>query len=652
MWGPIPVPDRDSEQSVTSDGRPSSVVIGTAGHIDHGKTALIRALTGIDTDRLPEEKRRGITVDLGFASLNAVAQDKSPIQISFIDVPGHALFVRNMLAGAGGIDAVMLVISAEEGVKPQTEEHLAICTLLGIEHGLTVITKTDAVSEAWLKDVRRDVEQFLSGTFLRADRAAIVPVSAHAGTGMEELRHALVALAMSQQLRAMDAGVRLPLDRAFAMKGFGTVVTGTLITGVLKTGQAVGIEPGARNARIRGIQVHGHAVDSVYAGTRVAVNLAGIDVAEVHRGDTLVETSTFAAVDAIDVEITMLPKASPLKHRARVHFHAFTAECMASVSLYEYEAVNPGSTRLARLKLSKPVTLLPGDRFVLRHGSPMTTVGGGRVLDAYPMPRVKREACRAWLEGMKNASREKQWAMRVDRRGIAGLSIASLSRETGIREDIVGKTLVPMIGSGELIGSGDLLLSPEAFDTAVLQVSREFERITKERAGPAIKRSELKSRTGLGTEVLELSLSRLEKDEKLRIQDELIAPFRRNDAASNPDRIRLTEIASAFEHAGLAAPSPEELSAKLGLAPQEMRRLMTVLLREKTLIRLGDDSLCVHQGALVELTRRVRVLKGQELDVAAFKQLAGVSRKYAIPLLEYFDRERITRKQGDRRIVL
>jgi len=637
---------------VASSLRTRSVVIGTAGHIDHGKTALIRALTGIDTDRLPEEKRRGITVDLGFASLDLLAKDRIPIRMSFVDVPGHALFVRNMLAGAGGIDAVMLVISAEEGVKPQTEEHLAICKLLGIEHGITVITKTDAVSAERLKEVQRDVEMFLSDTFLSADRAAVLPVSAHAGAGIDLLRDSLAELVTRLQTRATDVDVRLPLDRAFAMKGFGTVVTGTLISGVLKAGESVVVEPGNRKARIRGIQVHGHAETSVYAGTHVAVNLAGIDVAEVRRGDTLVAEPTFAAVDGIDVEITMLPQASPLKHRARVHFHAFTSECMASVSLYEYQAVKPGSTRLARLKLSKPVVLLPGDRFVLRYGSPMTTIGGGRVLDAHPMPRARRAVSQAWLEAFVNARLDDQLALRVDRRGTAGIDIQALSRETGIRADTIREILNRPIDANSVIQSGDLLLSAKALDSAVELVDRDFSRIERERERAAIKRSELKSRTGLSADVLDLALRRLEKNERLRIQDEMVLPFRTKPHATNPDFARLSDVASAFEQSGLTSPSPEALAARLAIAPRKMRRLMTVLLREKTLVRLGDDSLCVHGSALTALTDRVRALKGQELDVAAFKQLSGVSRKYAIPLLEYLDRERITRKHGDRRLVL
>lgn len=263
-----------------------SVVIGTAGHIDHGKTALIRALTGIDTDRLPEEKRRGITIDLGFASMDVSGTDGSQVRISFVDVPGHARFVRNMLAGAGGIDAVLLVISAEESVKPQTVEHLAICSILGIQHGLTVLTKVDAVSESRMNEVRAEVEGFLSATFLRS--APIVGVSSYTRQGMDALRSVFSSLAVQIPRRSDDSVTRLPVDRAFAMPGFGAVVTGTLISGSVSTGQELAIEPGGRIAKVRGLQVHGSTATTVEAATRTAVNLARIEAAQLQRGDTLV----------------------------------------------------------------------------------------------------------------------------------------------------------------------------------------------------------------------------------------------------------------------------------------------------------------------------------------------------------------------------
>jgi selenocysteine-specific elongation factor len=638
-------------QSLNAAEPLKSIVIGTAGHIDHGKTALVRALTGVDTDRLPEEKRRGITVDLGFASLTAEPPGAPPVRISFIDVPGHALFVRNMLAGAGGIDAVMLVISAEEGVKPQTEEHLAICRLLGIERGITVLTKIDAVSEARRGEVRRAVEQFLAGTFLDAGTSPILPVSAHSGAGMDELRDALMALAARISTRDGDLIARLPLDRAFAMKGFGTVVTGTLISGSLNSGQTVAIEPGSRSTRIRGIQVHGRAAQTVRAGTRVALNLAGIEVAELQRGDTLVEPASIAAIDVIDVELELLPHASPLKHRATVHFHAFASECMASVSLYGYQAVEPGTSRFARLRLSKPVVLLPGDRFVIRQGTPLFTVGGGRVLDAHPLPRMGKTACHAWLRQLQAAA-NRQLALRVVRRGASGIAARALSVETGIKPEALLTALAEPLQDGRLfLLPGGLLLSGEALDAAASLVLNELERRTKDSTTRALKQSELKSQTRLVPEVFEFVLKRLESENRVCLRNEIVENFVRGEA-SGAEAARLAAIEAAYKSAGLSAPAPEELAAQMAISSEEMRRLITHLLREKMLVRLGSDSLCVHQNAVAELRQTIQALRGQSVDVARFKQLTGVSRKYAIPLLEYLDRERITRRHGDSRIVL
>lgn len=629
-----------------------SFVIGTAGHIDHGKTALIRALTGVDTDRLPEEKRRGITVDLGFASLTAQPADAPPAQISFIDVPGHALFVRNMLAGAGGIDAVLLVISAEEGVKPQTEEHLAICRLLGIGRGITVLTKIDAVSDARLSEVRRGVEHFLAGTFLDSSKSPILAVSARSGAGMDDLREALMALAVRVPPRDCDALPRLPIDRVFAMKGFGTVVTGTLISGSLPSGQNIVIEPRSRSARIRGIQVHGRTAQAVHAGTRVALNLGGIEVAQLQRGDTLVEPDSVAAVDLVDVELELLRHASPLKHRSIVHFHAFASECMATASLYGYQAVEPGTSRIARLRLSNPVVLLPGDRFVIRQGTPLFTVGGGRVLDAHPLPRLRKAACQAWLQQLQTADASRQLALRVIRRGFSGTTVQALSVETGIKPGGLRAALAEPIHAGRIVLlPGELVLCGDALGAAASLVQSEFERRTKDGTTRAVKQSELMSQTRLVPEVFEWALKRLESERKLRLWNDWVE-MPDGGEANGADASRLAALEAAYKSGGLGAPSPEELAAQLAIPPAEMRRLITLLLRERVLVRLGSDSLCVHRSAVAELKKTIQSLRGQSVDVARFKQLTGVSRKYAIPLLEYLDRERVTRREGDHRIVL
>jgi selenocysteine-specific elongation factor len=627
-----------------------SIVIGTAGHIDHGKTTLVRALTGVDTDRLPEEKRRGITIDLGFAFLDAAGPDDSSWRISFVDMPGHSLFIRNMLAGAGCIDAVLLVISAEEGVKPQTEEHLAICTLLGVRRGLTVVTKADAVNAARLEQVCSEIRTFLSDTFLGESNAAVLPVSVHTGQGLNELRRELLSLAMSATAHNPDHLPRLPLDRAFVMKGFGTVVTGTLLSGELNVGESLTLEPGSRTVRVRGIQTHGRPEEHVESGSRVALNLAGIEVAEVSRGQTLVCERILTSTTTIDVDAMLLPASSTVRHRSRVHFHAFTSDTLATVSLYGYEVAEPGTRRLMRLRLQQPIVLVPGDHFVLRQCSPASTIGGGRVLDAHPIPNLRKAKCLAWLERLKDASPEEQLLLRVARRGIAGLTMRELMVETGLTREALERYAERLVSSRQVLRiPGDVLFSNESAGIAINEISIRLKLDVK---NDGLKRSELRSQTGLNAAIFNFLIETLAREQKIRLQDERIYPVGSQSQGSDPDLKQRSAIAAIYETAGLAAPSSSDVAAKLGLKESEMRRFMTLLLRDRILVKIGTEALYIHNGALEGLRDQMRKLRGQTLDVAGFKQLTGLSRKYAIPLLEYLDRERLTRKNGDTRLVL
>jgi selenocysteine-specific elongation factor len=627
-----------------------SVVVGTAGHIDHGKTTLVRALTGVDTDRLPEEKRRGITIDLGFASLDAASADNSPLRISFVDVPGHKLFIRNMLAGAGCIDAVLLVVSAEEGVKPQTQEHLAICSLLGVCRGLTVITKIDAVSPGRLQEVRSEIGAFLAGTFLDGNHVGILPVSAQTGQGLDRLRRELLALAMKTASPNPYHLPRLPLDRSFVMKGFGTVVTGTLLSGEFHVGESLAIEPGSRSVRVRGMQTHGRPEEYACAGSRVALNLAGIEVSETSRGHTLVTQETLTAVTTIDVEASLLSGFRSLKHRSLVRFHAFTSEAPATVSLYGYESAEPGSHRFMRLRLHKPVVLVPGDRFVLRQCSPPATIGGGRVLDAQPLTNLRKRKCLTWLEALKHASLEEQLRLRVARRGTAGLAMRKLMAETGLTQEALHRFTEPLVSSKRLLRTpDDVLLTEEALASATESI---FSRLKAGTRSAGLSRSELKGQTGLSKEIFDFLLEKLVREQRLRLQEALVYASGSEPQLPAPDLRSLSAITTAYESAGLTVPSASEVATMLHLKDGEMRRLMTLLLRDKILVKIGTDGPYIHQRALEILRAQIRELRGQTFDVARFKQMTGLSRKYAIPLLEYLDRQRITRKDGDIRLVL
>jgi selenocysteine-specific elongation factor len=629
-----------------------SLVIATAGHIDHGKTRLVRALTGIDTDRLPEEKRRGITIDLGFASTEMQQPEGPPLRISFVDVPGHSLFIRNMLAGAGCVPAVMLVIAADEGIKPQTIEHLVICELLGIRHGITAVTKIDSVSEEHLDEVTSAIKAFLRGTFLDSDDAPIIPVSAQTGDGIAALRAEFVKLAMRTHAAASDVPLRLPLDRAFVMKGFGTVVTGTLLSGSIHEGESLLLEPGGRAVRVRGLQTHGRAAPMVNGGTRVAVNLSGIELSEVHRGQTLVAPHKLSPVDGIDAEVRILPTAPPLKHRARVHFHAFTSEGMASVSVYGYEAIRAGASGMARIKLDQPVVLVPGDRFVLRQSAPVATIGGGSILDCHPLPRQRKAETLAWLEQLSNASIREQLTMRVKRRGSAGLLLDALAREAGLTLDATRRQLGSAIQERHiLLLDGDLLLSGDGLLAATGQFMALLTRLAQNAGAAGTKSSELRSQVALGATVFDHVVGNLVGQSKIQVRGESIA-LQAGPGISSLESEQLVLIAQAYEAAGLAAPSVPELAEHFRLSEAGMRRLITLLQRQKTIVRMGSDDLFMHATALDDLVSRMAAMRGSLIDVAAFKQLTGLSRKYAIPLLEYLDRVRVTRKQGDRRQVL
>jgi len=607
-------------------------------------------LTGIDTDRLPEEKRRGITIDLGFASLETGAPDKSLLRLSFIDVPGHKLFIRNMLAGAGGIDAVMLVISAEEGVKPQTEEHLAICSMLGVTRGLTVISKCDAVSTSRLTEIRHEIEHFLAPTFL--NNHVLIPVSAFSGQGLQELHSELISLATQIPDRDSRMLPRLPLDRSFVMKGFGTVVTGTLISGTFKNGQTIEIEPGARTARIRGMQVHGHPEEQILAGSRVAMNLIGVDAPDIHRGQTLVEASSVAAVDVVDAEVILLPHSPRLKHRSSVHFHAFSTETLASISLYEYQPVEAGTKRLVRLKFNDPVVLLPGDRFVIRQSSPAMTIGGGQVIDAHPVPNLSKAKCLAWLNELKDAPVEQQLYLRIARRGTAGISLREISAETGWTEEAIRSLTTHLTSEGTLWKvSDDILLAGRAGIEAVVSIMTAIEQHTTS-SGAGLKRAEMRIRTKLSVQVFNYLLEKLAYEKRLQIRDESVHLYGSDEQLPERDTKLLSAVALTYEAAGLASPPPEEVAKKLAINKEDMRRLMVLLLKNRTLTKLGNENLYVHQLALQGLLSRLAAHRGQSIDIGQFKQLTGLSRKYAIPLLEYLDREHITRKQGEHRLVL
>jgi len=628
-----------------------SVIVGTAGHIDHGKTALVKALTGTDADRLEEEKRRGITIDIGFAHLELPSPNGEILRLGFVDVPGHERFVRNMLAGIGGIDLVVLVIAADEGIMPQTREHFDICRLLAVRRGVTVLNKSDAVDAETLEVVRSEVADFLRGSFLDPGRSPLVAASSLTGAGMADVKAALTMVASEATTKDSAALARLPVDRVFTMKGFGTVVTGTLVAGTIRKEEELELFPAGDPVRVRGVQVHGVPAEAAIAGQRTALNLAGVSTENLARGVSLATANTFRSTLRFDARLSLLKSAKPLKDGARVHFHAFTTETIAEVRLYGTKMLKPGAESFAQLKLAEPVLLLPGDRFIIRQFSPVITIGGGIVLDAAPPSRRRRgEETAAFLTTMLEGSPEASLRARVERRGGAGLPLKDVPGEMNIRPEEANQ-LATRAG---VVRCGAILLSVAAFADAsaqVLQVLKTFHDANPLVAGMG--KEELRERGKLGAEVFEAILTKAAADKKLEVAGEQVHLPGRGVVMKDEEAESKQIIERAFQSAGLKVPLLKDVLASLKVDRVRAQKIMTLLFRDKILIKISDD-LVFHHATLTDLRQKITALKSTtpKIDVARFKELADVSRKYAIPLLEYLDRERVTRRAGDERIIL
>jgi selenocysteine-specific elongation factor len=627
------------------------IIIGTAGHIDHGKTALVKALTGIDADRLAEEKRRGITIDLGFAHMSLPAADGDTLQIGFVDVPGHERFVRNMLAGVGGIDLVLLIIAADESIKPQTREHFDILQLLGVQRGITVLTKSDTVDAETLDVVRLEVEEFLHGRFLQ--HAPIVAVSSLTGVGLDDLRRAITVAAAEIPPRDSRALARLPIDRVFTMKGFGTVVTGTLISGTIRKDEEMGVFPSGRRVRVRGVQVHGKQADAAVAGQRTALNLAGASTEDLARGMMLVPADTFAATRRADVRLTLLASAPrPLRSRSQVHFHSYTMETITELVLHNSKELAPGTEAFARVRLPAAALLMPGDRFIIRQFSPVITIGGGIVLDAAPIPRQPGLA--DFLQLLSAGDHALVSEHRIQRRNRVGISIAQLVAETGWRRESIQAALAPALNRKQVHRVGDTLIDGvalTALQALILAAVAAFHK--KNSLSPGMAKEELREHGKASPEVFALAIAQLAGERKIEIAGDIVRLPGHGVMMKDEEAESKKKIEDAFAAAGLKVPALPEVLASLKIDKARAQKIVTLLLREKSLIKISDD-LVFHRTALDQLRRQIATHKGKSpsIDVAAFKDMTGVSRKYAIPLLEYLDRERVTRRVGDSRQIL
>ena len=588
-----------------------SVIIGTAGHIDHGKTALVKALTGIDADRLEEEKRRGITIDIGFAHRELTAANGEKLRLGFVDVPGHERFVRNMLSGIGGIDIVLLVIAADESIKPQTREHFDICRLLSVRRGITVLTKSDAVDAETLDVVKLEVEEFLRGSFLdpnpaspspnrskshdvetceRPDHSAgakvfaddrrpttddpaapIIAVSSLTGAGLTELTRALAQIAAEVPSKDPTALARLPIDRVFTMKGFGTVITGTLVSGTIRKEDELEVFPIGKRVRVRGMQVHGESADKAIAGQRTALNLAGVTVGELSRGMMLAPPDTFRATKKIDVSLSLLSSAKPLKDRARVHLHAYTSETIAEVGLYDRKVIKPGETAFAQLRMADPALLLPGDRFIVRQFSPVVTIGGGAMLDPLARRPMLRDTGRtAYLETLERGNREEILAAMTER-AILGLGYEEIVARTAWVDSEIRDAAKKLSGAGRVktvCAEPLVLVSEKVFVEVRKKMLEKVEKFQKD--NPlllGIQREDLRASLGkrVRAETFRAALEELESQKKLDAAGELVKKAGSVITLQPEEAKAKDQIEAAFASASLQAPSVKEVLANLAI---------------------------------------------------------------------------------------
>jgi len=630
------------------------IVMGTAGHIDHGKTALIKALTGIDCDRLKEEKERGITIDLGFAYLPL---DDEAI-LGIVDVPGHERFVRNMLAGAAGIDFVLLVIAADEGVMPQTREHLAICQLLRIKDGLIAITKKDLVEPDWLDLVIEETRDFIKGSFLAG--CPIVPVSSRTGEGVEELKRMIAQVAARVPARQIQGTFRLPIDRVFTIKGFGTVVTGTTHTGRIGLDSMVTIYPRGLTARVRGIQVHGKQVKEAIAGQRTALNLQGVGKDEIERGDVVSVAGGLSPSHLVNASLYLLPEAPrPLKNRTRIRFHHGTSEIIGRVLLLDREELSPGEETYVQFYLERPLVALPKDYYVIRSYSPILTIGGGQLLEitTRKVRSKNRQEIKEHLGLLDRGEDAQIVEYHILQAGGEGLRPADLLPRTHLsleqlRElfgELAKKKILTRVSAEE-----ERFIHQTAYQSLKDQLMRQLDDFhTKFPLKLGVQKEELKSRSLIGEDRLFIKLLNELRDEgRIIIEGDRIRSASHTVRLGDRQEELKREIEQEFYQARFQPPDPEKVYERLSIKDAENRQLINILLEEGKLIRIKGN-IYYHEQVLKEIEQGLLefLKKKGSISPGEFKELFGFSRKYAIPLLEYFDGQKLTMRIGDKRVL-
>ncbi len=630
------------------------IVLGTAGHIDHGKTTLIKALTGVDCDRLKEEKERGITIELGFTAMTL----PSGLSISIVDVPGHEKFVRHMVAGATSIDLVVLVIAADEGIMPQTREHLDICKLLRVKKGLVALTKIDLVDRDWLELVKEEIKEFLSGTFL--EEAPIIPLSSVTGEGLTDFIKEIDTLAQKVEERSPEGIFRLPIDRVFTMKGFGTVVTGTIVSGKVSLGDSIEILPPGVETKVRGIQVHGQPVSQALAGARAGINLQGVEKSAIARGNVLTHAQSLKPTYILDTILHLLASApKPLKNRTRVRLHVGTMEVLGRIIILGQEELLPGEDAYTQLLLEEPTVALPGDRFIIRSYSPVATIGGGEILDAFPL-RHKRSSpnLKAELDILLKTAPEEKIKLHLRRAGPAGLSFSEILMRLNLPPAQLRSLIHLLMAKEEILsydGDRERFLHSQIMadlKESCLNYLKEFHLQNPLQPGAA--KEELKSKLPpqMDNRLFQHLLAVLAAEGKIVIERDLLRLASHTISLKEEEKELRQKIIALLAKSALQPPTVKEIIAELKVSPAELKPVLLLLTREGVLVKVKDD-LYFHQAAVGQLQDRViNFLKEHKgMSPTQFKEIAQASRKYAIPLMEYFDAQKITLRVGDKRVL-
>jgi selenocysteine-specific elongation factor len=621
------------------------IILGTAGHIDHGKSALVKALTGIDPDRLKEEKERGITIDIGFADLSF---PDAGVTIGIVDVPGHEKLIRNMLAGAGGIDMVLLVIAADEGVMPQSREHLAICDMLKIKTGLIALTKADLVDKEWLHLMREEVKAFVRNTFL--DGAPVIPVSSRTGENLDLLKKEIRKIALDISPKTSGGLFRLPVDRVFTLKGFGTVITGTALSGRVSVEDQIEIVPSNIRTKVRGLQSHGKAIDTAFAGQRVAINLQGVEKEDLRRGDVVVVPGRFRPTATIDTFLELLGGVPPLKSKSLIHFYSGTSETVARVILYERDELKAGENCYCQLRLKDPVVVMSGDRYIIRRFSPLETLGGGKILDPAPVRRRRKDGIDD-LKALDTGSLDERLSLKIEKAGVSGITVHSLEGWVNTEPKVIAESLDRLLKAGSILRYEGVLLHRQAalrIQEKIMELLKTFHR--KNPLKPGMPKEEVRTILKIDPKLFNFILAALTD---IAVEKELLRSRDFRIALSSSEEESRAKIQELLEKGGFQPPTKEELAQFLKMDQKRITDMLSLMSKERLVVRI-NDSVYLSAGAydrMLSLLREFFSGKG-EMTVAEFRDILNTTRKYALPFLEYLDARKITIRMGDVRKLM